>query len=332
MAGRGLRVALLGATGAVGSEILAVLDERRFPVTELRAFSSDASAGSEIEFRGESVLVGGLAEGVLRGCDLVIAAAPGVLERMLDEVREIDARVVDLSGAFELDPAVPLWLPGLSPLPGAPGLRWIGIPRGVVAGLAAALTPLAREVELLRATVTTLEPAVGAGRNAVAELTDHIAETLNQMSGEVPESQIFPRSLAFDCLPQVGSIEESGQTDEERRLVEVTRRLVGRPELRVDVTRVRVPVFGGSLACVHAEVADAVSAEALREGWAKQPGVELVDDGLPTPRTAVGRDEVRVGRVRAGSGTVVFVVALDNLRRGAALAAVEAAEALCASD
>ncbi len=333
MAQRGLRVALLGATGAVGSEIRAVLEERRFPVTELCAFSSDASAGTEIEFRGESVLVRRLGEGGLRGCDLVIAAAPGVLEGLLDEVREIDARVVDLSGAFELDPAVPLWLPGLSPLPGAPGLRWIGIPRGVVAGLAAALTPLAREVELLRATVTTLEPAVGAGRNAVSELTDHTIETLNLMSGEVPESQIFPRSLAFDCLPLVGEPLEAGDTSEERRLAHVLRQLLGTPALPIEATRVRVPIFAGSLATVHLTLSHELSVDRARALWEKESTLlVLAKDELPTPRSALGRDEIAIGRVRCGGEDapgLAFALALDDLRRGAALAAVEAAEALC---
>ncbi len=332
MAQRGLRVALLGATGAVGSEIRAVLEERRFPVTELCAFASDESAGTEIEFRGESVLVGRLGEGGLRGCDLVIAAAPRVLEGLLDEVHEIDARVVDLSGAFELDPDVPLCLPGMSSVPGGPGVRWVGIPRGVVAGLGAALAPLAREVELLRATVTTLEPAVGAGRNAVSELTDHTVETLSLMSGEVPESQIFPRSLAFDCLPLVGEPLEEGDTSEERRLAHVLRRLLGTPALPIEATRVRVPIFAGSLATVHLTLSQELTVDRARALWEKEPALlVLAEDELPTPRSALGRDEIVIGRVRRGredAPGLAFALALDDLRRGAALAAVEAAEAL----
>ena len=330
MAQRGLRVALLGATGAVGSEIRAVLEERRFPVAELCAFSSDGSAGTEIDFRGESVLVGRVGKGGLRGCDLVIAAAPRVLEGLLDEIREIDARVVDLSGVFELDPAVPLCLPGGS---AAPGVRWVGIPRGVVAGLAAALAPLAREVELMRVTVTTLEPAVGAGRHAVAELTDHVAEMLNLMSGDVPESQIFPRSLAFDCLPLVGEPLEAGDTSEERRLAHVLRRLLGTPVLPIEVTRVRVPTFAGSLATVHLTFSHELTVDRAHALWEKESALLVLAEGeLPTPRSALGRDEIVIGRVRRGredAPGLAFAVALDDLRRGAALAAVEAAEALC---
>jgi aspartate-semialdehyde dehydrogenase len=153
------------------------------------------------------------------------------------------------------------------------------------------------------------------------------------MTGEAGEAETFPQTLAFDCLPLVGTLlPESGESSEERRLAHVVRRLLSAPALPIETTRVRIPVFGGSLACVHATLSSSVSPSGsvarVRELWEKREGVEVVEgEVLPTPRTTIGRDEVVVGRIREGPAPgIAFVVAMDDLRRGAALAAVEAAE------
>ena len=328
----GLRVALLGATGAVGSELRDVLDQRRFPLSKLVPFASDESIGDEIDFQGQLLQADRVGSAGLRGCGLVIcAAAPGVLAPLLGDLEAEGARIVDLSGAFELETEVPLWVPGLAAEPAAQGKGWVGIPRGPVAGLALALAPLAREASLERVSVVCLESAAGSGRDGVAELTDHVLEILNAMTGEPPESEVFPRSLAFDCLPQVGPLLESGDTGEERRLGHVVRRLLGIPTLEVEVTRVRVPIFSGSLALVHV-AGSALDPERARSLWEKQERLHVLDPHeLPTPRRALGHEEVRIGRVReAGQGGVglAFALALDDVRF-AARAAVEAAEALC---
>ncbi len=332
MAKPGLRVAVLGATGAVGAEILQVLDERHFPVRELLACASPDSEGDELQFRDSAVKITRARGDELAGCDLVLCAAPGVLPGLLPALRRGQARVIDVTGALELDPDVPLWLPGLSALPAGPTRpRFVAVPRGVTTGIALALAPFSAAGMLLRVTAVTLESASGAGIAAVGELTDHTVQVLNRMSGERAESEIFLQSLAFDCLPQIGELEPDGETTDESRLRFVLRRLLSAAELPIELTRVRMPTLGGSLAAVHVELNKPVSAEEATRLWAAQPGIGLLgDEELPTPRGSLGHDDAAVGRVRASGSRLAFVVALNDLRLGAALGVVGAAEALTA--
>ena len=332
MAQSGLRIALLGATGAVGTEILAQLEERNFPVGSLRAFASEASEGAEVELRGEPIRVETLTTPALLDSDLILCAAPGALRGRLEEIARKRTFLVDVSGALELDPEVPLHLPGCLPR-GAneEDTRWLAIPRGVVAGLGITLSPLSQQLGLERVTVLTLESASGAGRAGVGELADQTTELLNAMTGEAGEPGVFPRALAFDCLPWVGERIEGEESSEERRLRHVLRRLLAAPGLPIEVTRVRVPIFGGSLACVHVELSGELGLDGARALWEKHPGVEVLDEKKwPTPRDSMGTDVIRLGRIRADEGgrKLAFVLSLDDLRRGSALAAVAAAEAL----
>jgi aspartate-semialdehyde dehydrogenase len=322
------RLALLGATGSVGQELLALLEQRRLPVSELLLFASDESAGSTLEFHGDDVIVETVEPGRVAECDLVIAAAPGVLEPLLPELRASGAAVVDLSGVLELDPEVPIHLPGRS----VEG-RWVAVPRGVAAALAIALDPLAREASLERLTVTTLEPAAGAGRRGLDEFQGQTVRTLSAMSGADEPGLIFPRALAFDCLPQVGDFEGSDETLEERRLRHVLRRALSSPALAVEVTRVRVPTFMGALVLAHAAFAKDLSVDRAQELWADTPGLRVEDADLPTPRSALAHEEVCAGRLRLDpdTGALAFALSLDTLRRGAALGAIEAAAQLLAS-
>ena len=330
MASSGFRVAVLGATGAVGAEILQVLDERRFPVRELIACASADSEGDELEFRDSSVKVIRARGEQLADCDLVLCAAPGLLPGLLPALRKGSARVVDVTGALELDPAVPLWLPGLAALPEGPTRpRFVAVPRGVTTGIALALAPFSAAGLLRRVTAVTLESASGAGIAGVGELTDHTVQVLNRMSGERSESEIFSQSLAFDCLPQIGTLEAGGETSDELRLREVLRRLLASADLPIELTRVRIPTLGGSLAAVHAELGRSVALDEATALWAAQTGIGLLgDEELPTPRGSLGHDDAAVGRVRASGGRLAFVVALNDLRLGAALGVVGAAEAL----
>ena len=223
--------------------------------------------------------------------------------------------------------ATPLFLPGVAAPPA--DARFVAVPRGVAAGLGLALAPLARAGLLRRASVVTLESASGAGIAGVGELTDHTVQVLNQMSGERSESEVFAQSLAFDSLPQIGALEPSGATADESRLCAVLRRLVAAPELGLDVTRVRVPTLGGSLGVVHAELARDASRDELAALWAAQPSVALLPpDELPTPRGSLGHDDAAIGRIRAAGARLAFVVAQNDLRLGAALGVVGAAETL----
>ncbi|HTO52004.1 MAG TPA: Asd/ArgC dimerization domain-containing protein [Myxococcota bacterium] len=323
------RVALIGATGAVGAEILSVLDERRFALRELRAYASPDSEGEELEFRGDSLKLRRVRAEEIAGCELVICAARGVLPELLPALRRSQAAVIDVSGALESDPAVPLFLPGVTPaLDAKPRPAFVAVPRGVAVGLALALAPLARPGLLRRATAVTLESASGAGIAGVGELTDHTVQVLNHMSGERAESEVFGQSLAFDSLPQIGALEPDGQTTEEAALVRVLKRLVpGEPAL--EVTRVRIPTLGGSMASVHVELARPLSLDETRALFASQSQVSILPPGdLPTPRAALGHDDVAIGRLRAGGGRAAFVLALNDLRLGAALGVVSAAESL----
>lgn len=325
------RVALLGATGAVGAEILQVLEERRFPVRELRAYASADSEGQELEYRGESVKVRRPRADEVAACDLVICAARNALPELLPALRKSKAAVIDVSGALETDSAVPLFLPGVTPaLEAKARPSFVAVPRGIAAGLALALAPFARESLLRRVTAVTLESASGAGIAGVGELTDHTVQVLNRMSGERSESEVFAQSLAFDSLPQIGGLEPGGDTSDELALARVLKRLIpGEPAL--EVTRVRVPTLGGSLAVVHAELAKPLERAEVSALLAAARSVTLLPEAeLPTPRAALGHDDVAVGRLRASGGRIAFVLALNDLRLGAALGVAGAAESLLA--
>ncbi|MCP4004901.1 MAG: hypothetical protein GY725_11960 [bacterium] len=329
MAQKGFRVAVIGATGAVGSEIIDVLEQRRLPVLELLPFASEASEATHVEFRGEEVDVGLPEASLLADCDLVFCAAPHVLREFLPALRQSDTRVVDLSGEFETDPGIPMHLPGVTSVHASS--PFVAIPRGIVAGAALALAPIAREIELTRVTLVCLETASAAGLAGIGELTNHTIALLNEMTGETLPSEVFPRSLAFDCLPLVG---EGGEPDvpSERSLRDVLRRLLGSPDLPVETTRIHIPALGGSVAAVHLALSHDLPAAQARDLWEKAPGLRLLDEAdLPTPRGALGHDDVEIGRLRSNpedARRLAFVLALNNLRRGAALCAIEAAEVL----
>ena len=326
------RVALLGATGAVGAEILQVLEERQFPLRELRLYASPDSEGEEIDFRGESRKLRRVRTEDVAACELVIGAARTGLVELLPALKRSQSAVIDVSGTLELDYDVPLFLAGVTPALAAKARpTFVAVPRGVTAGLAIALTPFARAGVLRRATAVTLESASGAGIAGVGELTDHTVQVLNRMSGERSDSEVFGQSLAFDGLPQIGSIEPDGQTSEEHALVRTVTRLVPGKELALEVTRVRIPTLGGSLAAVHLELAKDTTLEEARALLASQSHVSILPAGeLPTPRAALGHDDVAIGRLRAAGPRVAFVLALNDLRLGAALGVVSAAESLFA--
>jgi len=318
-------VGLLGATGAVGDELLRLLDDRSLPLGELRVFASVASEGSELDFRGDEVFVEAADSANLSSCDLLFCAAPEILRDHLDALRESGTRVVDLSGVLELDSQVPVFHPGERPHG-----PWVAIPRGVVGGLALALRPLG---SLRGLTLTTLESAVGAGRSGVEALQAQTIHVLQAMDGDAGEAGVFPQALAFDALPQVGEFLEGGETHEERRLRHVLRRVLEQPALRIDVMRIRIPTFMGALASVALELEAPLGEPELSERWSKSPGLELLAaDELPTPRNATTSEDVQIGRVRSDprSGRLSFVLALDPLQRGAARTAIEAARQLLA--
>ncbi len=322
---RGLRVALLGATGVLGGEVIAVLEQRRLPITELRVYASDEGEGTEVEFRGENLLARAVDPDEVAACDLVICAAPGVLPGLLPALDAAGTPLIDASGVLELDPGVPLVGPGQP----AASSR-VAVPRGIAAGLGWVLGVLVREVELTRATITTLEPASGAGREGIDELMEQTISVL-QMSDELPDPRVFPGVLAFDCLPLVGRAAPGADSSGEEELRGVLRRQLHAPALPIELTRVRVPTLSGAMAVVHLGLSHSLEPKRAIELWRDGPGIVICDGdaGLPSPRAAVEAGAVQVGRIRPGredAPALGFVLALDDIRLGTAAVVVAAAE------
>ncbi len=336
---RPLNVAVVGATGNVGTTMLEVLAERGIPIASLRAMASSRSAGTQVTCGEHTVTVEELDSADPTGFDVALFSAGG--DRSIEHAprfAEAGAIVIDNSSAFRMDSAVPLVVPEVNPEALA------NIPRGIVANpncstiqLMVALKPIHEMYGLDRVSVTTMQSTSGTGHAAMEEL-EHQARIVMGVGADDP--QVYPHPIAFNVLPHCDSFSDDGFTKEELKLVNESRKILGLPDLRLVATCTRVPVFIGHSESVHLELkasADPVQVQAL---LASAPGVELVDDPTeneyPMPRDAAGRDEVLVGRVRRdpsvpdGKGIALFVVA-DNLRKGAATNAVQILEALAGS-
>lgn len=317
----------------MGEELLAVLEAERFPISSLLPLAQEGSAGAEIELGDRAWICEPLLEGLplpALPLDLLFCAAPGLLEGRGDEVRARALRTIDLSGALELDPRIPLFSRDLPPV--AAQTLMLAVPRGVVGGVAASLAPVARRAGLRRVSVVPLESASGGGREGMAELADQTLALLNSMTGEAGPSLRFPRPLAFDCLPEVGLPLEGGETSEEQRLRHGVRRLLGLPGLPLAVTRVRVPIFTGSLTLVHAELERAIERPELLGEWGESRAIEALSEELPTPRAAAGSERHLIGRIRCCERDLSFAIAQDDLRVTAATALEAARWLLHAAD
>jgi aspartate-semialdehyde dehydrogenase len=317
-----LAVAVVGATGSVGETLLRVLEERRFPVGELRALSSAKSAGSRVRFGGREHVVAEARPAALRGADIVFFAATGELSRTLAPVAvEAGAWVVDKSSTWRLDPEVPLVVPEVNLGALAAHRRLVACPNCTTIGLVMALEPLRRAAGLAHVAVTTLQAASGAGREALEELAG------------APRG-VFPRPLAANVLPQCDRFLDDDATAEERKLVEETRKILALPGLAVTATCVRVPVAVGHSATVLVETERPLAPEEARAALRAFPGVRVDEGtGYTTPLELAGRDEVAVGRVRRDPThprRLWLWCVVDNLRKGAATNAVQIAEAVLA--
>ena len=326
-------LAVVGATGLVGQEVLRILEERGFPVGTLTLLASDRSAGSRVEFRSRSTVVRELSGDAFEEVDTAIFAAGS--EASHDYARQAaqaGALVIDCSSAFRLHPHIPLCVPEINPevLQRHHGI--IAIPHGMTTQLALALAPLHAEATLTRVVVSTYQAASGRGRHAVRELDQQLRGLLNFRP---VEAEIFPHQLAFNCLPQGGAFVDNGHCEEEMALIDETRKLLAVPDLPVSATVVYVPLAHSHSASVYIETERTLSVPQVRDLLEQAPGVEVEDDcreqEYPLAIHANGRDEVFVGRIRADlsmpNGLHLWVVA-DNLRKGAALNAVQIAEYL----
>ena len=327
----GLTVAVVGATGVVGEEMRAVLDERRFPVDRLVALASSRSAGGTVDWRGSDVLVTELDDESFRGVDLALfSAGASVSERFADSAVAAGCVVVDNTRAFRMSPSVPLVVPEVNS-------DALGDHRGIIANpncstiqMVVALAPLHRAAGIKRVVVSSYQAASGAGRAAMDELRDQTVALLNFRD---PKVEQFQRRLAFDVIPEIDVVLPEGDTREERKMVDETRKILGRPDLAVSATCVRVPVFVGHCLAVNVELERALSVEDARRVLGEADGVVIDDDPAAYHTTAdvAGRDETFVSRVRLDPsvehGLNLWVVA-DNLRKGAATNSVQIAEAL----
>ncbi len=326
-------VAVVGATGAVGGTMLRVLEERGFPVSELRPLASARSEGRELDYLGRPRTVRRLTADSFEGIQIALFSAGSArAKEFAPAAVEAGAVVIDNSSAFRMDDAVPLVVPEVNEadIEGHHGI--IANPNCVAAPLVVALKPIADAVGLERVVVSSYQSVSGTGQAAVVELLE---QTAGYLAGDEPEPSVYPHPIAFNVLPHIDVFDESGYTGEERKVAAETRKMLGLPDLRVSATCVRVPVIQSHSQAVHIETTEAIDPDAVRRLLMGAPGVVLVDepslDLYPLPREATGRDEVLVGRIRADSshprGLALWVVS-DNLRKGAATNAVQIAESL----
>ncbi len=330
------KIAVAGATGLVGRTILGILEERSFPIGEIRLLATERSAGEEIEFAGRSIKVQVAAPEAFEGMDLAFFAVGTDASRILAPMaRDRGAVAIDKSNAFRMNPAVPLVVPEVNAdaLAGHQGI--IASPNCSTIQMVCVLKPLHDVAGLERVVVSTYQSVSGSGRGGMVELESQLKDL---HSGEAPAVRFYPRQIAANVIPHIDSFSADGYTGEERKMVLETRKILGLPELRVTATTVRVPVMVGHSESVNVETKRKLTrAEALR-ALSEAPGVVVMDDPAsilyPTALDAAGRDEVLVGRVREDisveNGLDLWIVS-DNLRKGAATNAVQIAEHLVAA-
>jgi aspartate-semialdehyde dehydrogenase len=332
---RGYRVAIVGATGAVGRELLSILEERRFPVASLVLLASARSAGQRLTFAGEAVPVQELGEPAFAGVDFALfSASAGVSRAFAPAAVRAGAIVVDDSSAFRMDPQVPLVVTEVNP-------QALGQHRGLIAHpncstipLVMVLAPLHRRAGVRRAVVATYQSVSGAGARAMLELEQ---QTRALTTGQPPAAAVFPHQIAFNCLPHVDAFGELGYTGEEWKIARETHKILADSSIGICATAVRVPVYRGHSEAVNVELRERLSAEEVRQVLAAAPGVAVVDEPdkaqYPMPIAAAGRDEVFVGRIRPDPShphALNLWVVSDNLRKGAALNMVQILELLIA--
>ncbi|RXR05161.1 aspartate-semialdehyde dehydrogenase [Pseudoxanthomonas composti] len=334
---RRFNVAIVGATGAVGETMLSILAEREFPIGRLFALASERSAGGEIDYRGSKITVEDLATFDPSQVDIALFSAGGsVSKEYAPKFAAAGAVVIDNSSAFRYDDDVPLVVSEVNPH----ALK--NRPRGIIANpncstmqLMPVLAPIHREYGIERVNVATYQSVSGGGRSALEELGKQTAQIMNFQ--EI-DPQRFPVQIAFNLIPHIDDFQPNGYTKEEMKLVWETQKILEDSSIQVNPTAVRVPVFYGHSEAVNIETKKKITPEAARELLGKAAGVEVVDrheaGGYPTPVThASGKDPVFVGRIREDfshpRGLNLWVVA-DNIRKGAALNAVQLAELVAA--
>ncbi len=330
-------VAVVGATGAVGQEFLSILEEREFPIKQLRLFASARSKGQTLTFQGAELAVEELSETAdLRGIQICLASAgAGVSKQFMPIFAKAGSVVIDNTSAFRMDADVPLVVPEVN------GAAAKNRPRGIIANpncstiqMVVALKPIHDAAKITRIIVATYQSVSGAGARAIYELESQVNSYVQGI--DPPAREKFPHPIAFNCIPQIDVFLDNGFTKEEMKMVQETHKILD-PAIRVTATCVRVPVFRSHAEAVYIETAKKISAAEARNVMAAAPGVQVVDNPgnkeYPLQVYAEGRDPVYVGRVREDTGNdhgLNLWVVSDNIRKGAALNAVQIAELLIA--
>jgi aspartate-semialdehyde dehydrogenase len=329
----GYVVAVVGATGAVGTEMIEVLEERKFPVIRLVPLASARSAGGMVTFEGNEVPIEVLTKDSFAGVDIALFSAGADLSREFAPIAvKAGAVVIDNSAAWRMTPEVPLVVPEVNAHDIQRHKGIIANPNCSTIQMVVALKPLHDEARIKRIVVTTFQSVSGTGKDAMDEL---MAECQDLLSFKSASPKVYPYQIAFNCLPQIDDFLPSGYTKEEMKMVHETRKIMGDQSIQVTATTVRVPVYVGHSEAVNIETERKLSANEARAILSTAPGVLLYDDPAhkiyPMPLEVAGKDEVYVGRIREdesiANGLNLWVVA-DNLRKGAALNAVQIAEHL----
>ena len=328
-----LSVAVVGATGAVGQEMLRVLGQREFPVGEIRLLASERSVGKTLRFRGKDEPVQLLEEGAFEGVQIALFSAGGsVSKEFVPAAVKAGAIAVDNTSAFRMEPEIPLVVPEVNPDAIREHKGIIANPNCSTIQMVVALKPLHDRARIRRIVVSTYQATSGAGQKAMDELFNQTRELLNGMSAEV---KAFQHRIAFNCIPHIDVFQENGYTREEMKMVEETRKIFGDDSIAITATAVRVPVFYGHAEAVTIETEEKITPREAREILEQAPGVRVMDDpaanSYPMQMDAAGQDETLVGRIREDishpQGLCLWVVA-DNIRKGAATNAVQIAEYL----
>jgi len=329
-------VAVVGATGAVGAEMIAILEERKFPVGVLQPLASYRSAGGRVTFHDQELVVRELTKDSFEGVDIALFSAGADISREFAPIAaKAGAVVIDNSSAWRMGKDVPLVVPEVNPADIAKHKGIIANPNCSTVQMVIALKPLHDRARIRRIVVTTFQSVSGTGKEAMEELLEQSQDLL---SFKEPAPNVYPYQIAFNCLPHIDDFLPSGYTKEEMKLLNETRKIMGDDSIRVTATTVRVPVYVGHSESVNIETEKKLTANEARAILSEAPGVLLYDDPVhkvyPMPIDVAGKDEVFVGRIREDesipNGLNLWIVA-DNLRKGAALNAIQIAEELIAA-
>jgi len=328
-----VNVAIMGATGAVGTCFLQILEERKFPIKNIKFLASERSKGKSLEFCGKTYPVEVLTHDSFKGVDIVLASAGASRSlEFLPSAVKAGAVCVDNSSAFRMDKDVPLVVPEVNPEKIKENKGIIANPNCSTIQMVVALWPIHKVAKIKRIVVTTFQSVSGAGQKKINELLEQSKVFL---AGKKVVPVELPHQIAFNLIPQIDVFLENGYTKEEAKMLNETRKIMGDPSIRVNATCVRVPVFFAHSESVNIETEKPISPDEVRKLLSKAEGVTVIDDpenkSYPMPILAEGKDDTFVGRIRkddsVANGISMWVVA-DNIRKGAALNAIQIAERL----